>query len=147
MTIWFNSYITEWSWLSNFSPHPVGEWPTLEHAYQASRTLSPVERELVRRAHTPGAARNVGKTLTDRPNWSAIKVPVMKRALMVKFSAPELRQKLLDTGSEYLIHLSPWDSFWGADHRGNGENVLGKLIMEVRNELKTELDTRMKERV
>lgn len=134
--IFFNSYTKDYAWLSNFSPHPVGTWPTLEHAYQASRTVCPIEREYIRRARTPGAARTVGKTLTTRPDWSVVKVPIMKRALTVKFTDPEIRQKLLDTGTEHLIHLSPWDTFWGADHRGNGENVLGKLIMEVRDDLR-----------
>jgi ribA/ribD-fused uncharacterized protein len=118
--ILFNSYTKEWAWLSNFSPHPVGPWPTAEHAYQASRTTSPAERELLKHIEHPGYAKKVAKSFTTRPKWESIKVGVMKRALQRKFEDPALMQMLLATGTEELVHLSPWDSFWGVNTKGEG---------------------------
>ena len=132
MAILFNSCTPEWAWLSNFSPHPVGEWPTLEHAYQASRTLDPVQRHRIRFIQSPGLAKMIASTFDARPGWGIKKIMVMERALRVKFQNPELRQKLIDTGKEELVHLAPWDTFWGKNKEGVGDNMLGQMLMNLR---------------
>lgn len=71
--------------------------------------------------------------ISIRPNWDTIKVDVMKCGLIAKFNQnPTLRELLLSTGSNDIIENSPRDSFWGVGKDGNGENMLGKLLMEVR---------------
>lgn len=136
--IWFNSYTPEWSWLSNFSPHPVGDFPTAEHAYQAAKYLDPEYIEKIRREPTAAYAKKRGHsgTAQRRPNWEKIKVEVMRRALSRKFEDPELWEKLQATGTAHLIHLSPWDLFWGKNNQGNGDNILGILLMELRHACK-----------
>ena len=61
----------------------------------------------------------------------------MRDLLHLKFSSIELAQMLLSTGSEILQEGNTWnDTFWGVNaHTGQGRNVLGKLLMEVRAEL------------
>jgi ribA/ribD-fused uncharacterized protein len=68
-------------------------------------------------------------------NWNNIKVERMYNVLKVKFSDPKLKQKLLKTCNSNLIENSKTDSFWGFGKRGKGKNILGKLLMKVREEI------------
>ena len=58
----------------------------------------------------------------------------MSQLLMEKFANPKLREKLLATGDEELIEGNDWgDLHFGIDSKTRkGENVLGKLLMEIR---------------
>lgn len=48
----------------------------------------------------------------------------------------EIKEKLLLTGNEELIEGNTWgDRIWGTVN-GVGENRLGKILMQVREELK-----------
>lgn len=69
--------------------------------------------------------------------WDKIKVKIMFSIVLNKFSVNEdLREKLLDTGSKYLEETNYWgDQFWGVCN-GNGRNMLGQILMEVREVLK-----------
>jgi predicted NAD-dependent protein-ADP-ribosyltransferase YbiA (DUF1768 family) len=59
----------------------------------------------------------------------------MKQLLKLKFNNPDLQQKLIATYPEELIEGNYWhDTYWGVCE-GVGENHLGKLLMEIRNEL------------
>ena len=69
-------------------------------------------------------------------NWSKIKVDRMYNVLKVKFSDVELREQLLETGNSILIEDSKTDPFWGAGKKGTGKNMLGKLLMKVREEIR-----------
>lgn len=134
--ILFNSYIPEYLWLSNFSPHPVMDFPTAEHAYQAMKSTDESEWAKMKQCKSPAQAKKYSYTLQHlRPNWDKVKVPIMRRVLTVKFRDPELGQKLLDTGDEELVHLSPWDTYWGVDKNHKGHNTQGILLMELREEL------------
>ena len=54
----------------------------------------------------------------------------------MKFNIPELKQKLLETGNTELVEGNTWgDTFWGV-YNVEGENILGRLLMKVREELK-----------
>ncbi len=127
-------------WLSNFWPAEVVldgvAYPTVEHAYQAAKTLCPTEREFVRAATTPGAAKRCGKRITLRPDWDKVKSAVMLNLVRQKFDLDPLGAWLLATADHELIEGNTWgDTFWGMCH-GRGQNVLGKILMRVRNELK-----------
>ncbi len=71
-----------------------------------------------------------------RDDWEAVKEDVMINALRKKFQSPELRQMLLSTGKQELIENSPYDRYWGCGRDGRGNNRLGKLLMQVREELR-----------
>lgn len=74
-----------------------------------------------------------------RSDWDEVKVDIMREALNSKFTQNSgLRSKLLATGDEYLEERNDWyDVFWGT-YLGKGENMLGKLLMELREELTNE---------
>jgi ribA/ribD-fused uncharacterized protein len=132
----------EYRFLSNFYyPSVVKddmglEYTSVEAAYQAAKTLDYAKREPFT-CMSPNQAKKVGRTLQPlRPDWEEVKIEVMRGFLKQKFSDPELKQKLLDTGSRELIEGNWWgDRFWGVC-KGKGKNWLGKLLMELRNELR-----------
>jgi len=129
----------EYRWLSNFAPVliqlPDGDYPSVEHAYQAEKTIDPVERRFIRTANSPGEAKRRGRRVTIRPDWDDIKVDVMYRLVQCKFKQEPYRSRLIATGSREIVEGNRWgDTFWGMCH-GKGTNMLGKLIMEVRSEI------------
>ena len=75
-------------------------------------------------------------TLKIRDDWDDIKLNIMKEALIAKFTQNQkLKTLLLNTNNASIIEDSPRDSYWGIGKDKNGENMLGKLLMEVREEL------------
>jgi ribA/ribD-fused uncharacterized protein len=126
-----------YDFLSNFHPAPVRldgvEYPTVEHAYQAAKTLDDVERAHVRSAPTPAEAKTRGGQVTMRRDWNDIKVAVMRDLLRQKFADGVLRERLLATAPHVLIEGNTWgDRFWGVCN-GEGQNWLGRLLMEIRD--------------
>ncbi len=72
-----------------------------------------------------------------RPDWDDIKVGVMRDILRAKAEQHEyVRRKLLATGNRELIEDSWRDDFWGWGPNRDGKNMLGKLWMEIRAELR-----------
>lgn len=140
------SFTGEFRFLSNFYLHPVeyegAVCKSAEHAYQAAKTLDPLEKETVRRLQKPGQAKRAGRLLTLRKDWDEVKLQVMEEILRRKFSTEPLRSWLLETGDAELIEGNTWgDLFWGAvrrDGRWEGRNYLGKLLMFIREELRKE---------
>jgi len=127
--------------LSNFYPSEIEVdgllWATVEHYYQAMKTLDPAARERIRTAATPGVSKRLGRRVDLRPDWEAVKIPVMRRALAHKFThETEAGHYLLESGDGVLIEGNTWgDRFWGVDG-GVGENWLGHLLMARRAELR-----------
>ena len=63
----------------------------------------------------------------------------MYRICLAKFTQnPDLAKRLLDTGDEILEEGNTWhDTYWGVDLKtGEGKNMLGSILMRVRNELR-----------
>lgn len=144
------SFTGEYSVLSNFAPTPVTyrglTFPSVEHAYQAAKTTDLEQRRIIANLKTAAKAKRYGRTLDLRPDWEQVKVPIMKALLRQKFSNSgdsaliDARRVLLETGDEHLEEGNTWgDNFWGTVD-GIGLNMLGKLLMEVRNEIKQETD-------
>jgi ribA/ribD-fused uncharacterized protein len=143
MAIYFYSKNEENSWLSNFSPHGVemdGLWfPTVEHYFQAQKFHDEDYREKIRIAKTPAESKTLGRSrkVKLRDDWEEVKEEIMHAACLKKFQAhPELCQRLLSTGDEELIESAPNDYFWGCGRNGSGQNKLGQILMQVREELK-----------
>lgn len=127
--------------LSNFWPADVEFdgiiYPTVEHAYQAAKTIDLNEREWIRLSPTPGKAKRNSKQLTLRPDWDEVKIGIMTDLLYQKFTKHEdLKQKLLSTGDSIIQEGNAWgDTFWGVSD-GGGMNMLGSILMEIRSKLK-----------
>lgn len=133
-----DSFRDEYSFLSNFYPSIVEfeghVYPTVENAYQAAKCENINDRKQFLNIK-PGHAKRLGAKI-KRKNWFDINIEIMKQLLTKKFSDQKLREKLLATGNNELIEGNNWnDIFWGVCN-GIGENHLGKLLMQVREELK-----------
>jgi ribA/ribD-fused uncharacterized protein len=60
----------------------------------------------------------------------------MRKAVRAKFTQhPDLRAILLGTGDARLVEHTENDSYWGDGGDGSGKNWLGKILMEIREEL------------
>lgn len=134
------SFDGEFRFLSNFWPSKVHfegmEFNSVEHAYQAAKTLDHDLRMKIRNLKTANDAKKAGKRVDLRADWENVKLSIMLGLLREKFAIPELRQQLLDTGNAELIEGNWWgDTYWGVC-RGRGSNHLGKLLMLVRKEIK-----------
>ncbi len=129
----------QYRFLSNFHCSPIefeGRlWRSVEHAYQATKSLDDNVRDQICRMSKPGDAKRFGRTIVLRPDWEEVKLAVMLCLLELKFAIDPLRMALLQTGDEELIEGNYWgDRFWGVC-AGTGQNHLGKLLMQVRAEL------------
>ncbi|MDR3459229.1 MAG: NADAR family protein [Verrucomicrobiae bacterium] len=130
---------------SNFSPHPFElkgkQWPTTEHYFQAQKFPGTEHEEAVRLAKSPMIAARMGRS-RERPlrsDWETVKDDIMREALAAKFAQhPPLRQQLLDTENAELIEHTTNDSYWADGGDGTGKNRLGQLLMELREQLRTE---------
>lgn len=137
------SFRGDYSFLSNFFLIEIvldGErYPTVEHAFQAAKTLDKEQRRTILQAETPAKARRLGRKVALRPDWDQVKFDIMLDLLRQKFSQPDLRQRLLETGDAELIEGNAWgDRIWGCvlvEGQWVGENHLGKLLMKVRLEI------------
>jgi len=110
-------------------------YPSVEHAYQASKSTSEFVRETVANMKTPNEAKTAGKVLY-RPDWHVINLGIMEELIRKKFQDPVLRVQLLATEDFYLEETNTWkDTFWGVCN-GTGENHLGKILMKVREDIK-----------
>ncbi len=116
-------------------------WPTTEHYFQAQKFLGTPYMEVIRNLPT---ARMVFDRSRDprvfrwcRKDWEAVKIEVMYKALLAKFSQNEELKNLLEmTRNRELVEDSPYDSYWGVGGAGTGENMLGRLLMKVRDDLR-----------
>lgn len=134
----------DFAFLSNFYPstfrYEGHMYPTVEHAYATYKTLVESERNIIRRARTPGEAKKLGRSVTLRKDWDSIKVDVMRRFVKLKFENPLLREMLIATGDAELVEGNYWnDKFWGVC-RGEGQNWLGRILEEVRTEILAEIE-------
>lgn len=127
-----------YDFLSNFYAWPVRfeglRYPTNEHAFAAAKTLDPVLRHRIQHAATPRDAKRYGRQLRLRKDWEMIKQDIMLGLLREKFSSPVMARLLEDTGDAELIEANNWgDTIWGQVD-GEGLNLLGVLLMRVRQE-------------
>ena len=133
----------EFAFLSNFyeQPHFITDemgisYITVEHYFQASKSMDSAVRKRISILETPGKAKRAGRSVDLRPDWEEVKVNVMRTALIKKFSDPLMKAKLLETGDAELVEGNWWgDKFWGVCD-DEGANHLGKLLMEIRETFK-----------
>lgn len=135
------SFSGEYDFLSNFYEVPVSytyTYGNAEAAYQAQKAINRDEAfEFIK--YPPGKAKRMGRKIKLRPDWEDVKLDVMRDIVFAKFfQNPELASRLLATGDRELVEGNDWhDTFWGVDLKtGAGQNNLGKILMELREELK-----------
>ena len=147
--IYFNSRTPYFDIFSNFYNEPLkieGEiWKTGEHFYQAAKFAKNGLQEdaniyrLIVEAETPGTAKKLADEYFSEENklrtHQALRTFVaMSQMLTVKFAPGTFaRKRLMQTGDLELIHLSGSDFFWGQNRKGDDKNLLGKVLMQMRN--------------
>lgn len=130
---------------SNFASFPIRlknkTWNTTEHFYQAQKFENQAYQEKVRNAESPMKAAELGRSRKGRilKNWDNKKDNVMYEAVKAKFTQhADLRQLLLDTENARIVKHTENDAYWGDGGDGKGKNMLGKILMRVREELRRE---------
>lgn len=117
-------------------------WGCVEAPYQAQKTFVQSEQDEIWAAKTSNESRLLGQKVTFRPDWDKVKDQVMYECCLAKYlQHHDLRTQLLATGDEELVEDSPVDSYWGCGKDGSGKNMLGKVLMRIRTELKDESTT------
>ena len=129
----------EYGYMSNFykcNQIIDGElYITNEHYYQSQKAITNDMKKWIRQAPTPYSAMMAGRNLKKselRPDWETFKISVMLNGLKHKFNQnKDLNDKLISTGDSVIHEDSPTDMVWGI----LGEDMLGKLLMKVREEI------------
>lgn len=143
-----SSFDKENFYLSNFYPCPVEYdgilYMNAEAAFQAAKTLDTDLREEFSLLN-PSQAKRKGRHIKLRYDWEQVKRQEMKKIVRCKFEQnKELAEKLIATDPKYLEEGNTWhDNTWGVCHCSRckstdqvGLNWLGKILMEVRSELR-----------
>lgn len=140
-----DQFTGRYRFLSNFHPSTVTcdmqlQYATVEHAFQAWKSLERKDRQMIMLLPTPTLAKRAGRQVKLRPDWEQIKEQTMRHLVWQKFSRHNhLRQQLLATGRAQLIEGNDWgDVTWGCvwqNGKWAGHNKLGLILMEVRKEL------------
>lgn len=134
-----DSFRDDYFFLSNFFEAPVTydgiTYRNNEAAFQAQKTLDPAARARFAEMD-PTTAKHAGRRVSLRPDWEDVKVSIMREIVRAKFTQHEdLRAALLATGDAPLEEGNTWgDRTWGTVN-GKGRNLLGQILMDIREEL------------
>lgn len=133
----------EYAFLANdypcLIPYKGWPYPCVTVAFQAAKAVTPTDVMSFRKKGVNARkAVKLGHSVPLPPKWDETKVAIMTALVMSKFrNDGELRRKLLATGKQLIFacnaHL---DTFWGIDEELAGSNMLGEILMSVRNALK-----------
>lgn len=123
-----HGFKNQYFFLSNFYDNKITynniTFKNNEAAFQSQKTKSLLQQKQFANL-LPNEAKRLGKQVSLRSDWESIKDNVMYEICKIKFSNPELKQKLLDTGNLELIN----------DNTSEGKNTLGKILMKIRSEI------------
>ena len=138
-------YEHDYYMFSNFSSFAIewkGKlWMTSEHAYHSEKFTDEALKAAIRETRSAHDALKLSHEHGGAycPDWAQVKVGIMKEILHAKVAQhPYVKKKLLETGEREIIEDSWRDDFWGWGPNKDGQNHLGKLWMEVRDEIRAE---------
>lgn len=130
--------------LSNWSAHKIKIWgkvfATADHAYHYKKfeKTSPTIAQQILKAPSPMIAKDIASAhrLAVDPKWEDKKLKVYKSILHAKLKQHnEVKKALVASKTCEIVEDSPYDSYWGTGADGRGLNMLGKLWMELREDL------------
>lgn len=134
-----------YGFLSNFYSVKIKyegiKYPSSENAYQAAKTNDTSIRKIFKNV-SASESKYLGNKLKIVENWDDIKKDVMYEILKIKFNNKEMKKLLLATENLKLKEGNAWhDNYWGdcvcdGCKHIKGKNILGKLLMKIREELK-----------
>lgn len=145
--IYFYTTKDEHGYMSNFARYELEcfgrKWMTSEHCYQAQKFsgMNVEDYDAVFNADRPMVAAALGRD-PNRPirsDWDTVRDDVMRFVVFHKFSQnDEIREKLLKTADAPLFEhdTKRGDRYWAIDKKGVGKNMLGVILMELREVLR-----------
>ena len=145
MSARINFYRTDdaYGCFSNFASFPITldgvVWHTSEHDFQAQKFAGSPYAEEIRQVRSPMTAARMGRSREHplRSDWEEVKDDVMRTAVRAKFTQHEdLRAILLSTEDVRIVEHTNRDNYWGDGGDGSGKNMLGRILMEIRAELR-----------
>lgn len=116
-------------------------WKTSEHYYQAQKFMDSDTKIRIQNAETPKIASIIGRDrkLNLRSDWEEVKQDVMFDAVYYKFKQNrDILQKFLDTGNARIVEATVKENYWGCGPNNDGQNNYGKILIKVREKLRTE---------
>ncbi len=152
-------FYTGQSPFSNFYNSPItlgtNTFHTAEHCYQSWKAAyfgDFVRREAILAEPRPAKAKFLARTIKnfDKAKWDLVAPRIMAYIVTEKFRQnPVAREKLLGTGGAIIVEATEFDPFWGSglnimddSHvdfaKWRGFNVLGQILMNVRERLRKE---------
>jgi ribA/ribD-fused uncharacterized protein len=146
-TIYFYEPEGRWGFLANFSTHSIRlhdrTWRTVEHFFQAQKFAGTFREDAIEQTSSPSSAKALAKSWAryKRRDWSGVRLLIMREAIWAKFTQHnDLALLLLSTDEKNIVEKTNHDRFWGCDQDGRGSNMMGKILMEVRADLRTSWD-------
>ena len=150
--IWFKKVKEEYGWMGNMAPYPItfeGKvWRTSEALFQGMRFDDEVIKEIIRKEKSPMGAKMKAKKYSDQMvvvPMSELDVEQMKKCVRMKFDQhPALKKMLMDTVGSHIYEdignrKGERHKFWGVkkinENEGEGQNMMGRILMELRDEL------------
>ena len=146
----FCSPVGKWWFLSPYAEFPINievdgkfyTFPTVEHYYQAMKFYATDERfNTILHLQNPDEARLITKTqaykINRRLDFDKHKFDIMEKGLRAKFTQnPQVAEMLKATGNAVLIKSCEicYKCGFGI---GSGQNRMGKILMQIRNELQS----------
>lgn len=157
-TIGFTSTAAEWGIFSNFAKTPMVvngiEFSCVEQLFHYIRINSDAERtaylQLIPNMGLKMKAKAFAKRGLERDDWRNISVDVMRFCLNHKYNASEtFRNELQRSKGKYIVenesNRRKKPDSWGAvydmeTHEFYGKNIMGRLLMELREKGKLEYE-------
>jgi len=134
-------FFGQFRFLSNFYILNNGVWfedltyPSVEHAYQAAKW--PLNQRTQFLDVTSGQAKKLGKLAPNfnAKKWNKNKTELMRSLVHQKFEKNLNLRKMLMLMEDYILEeRNSWgDCFWGTNEQGEGDNHLGKILMNIRD--------------
>lgn len=142
--ILFYSVSEKYGEFSNFAAFPINVggkmWPTSEHYFQAQKFTDSAHIKKIRNARSPMEAARLGRSrkVPIKKDWEKSKDSAMHTAVSQKFAQyKELKELLISTGNRKLVEHTVNDDYWGDGGDGTGKNMLGRILMTVREQLRS----------
>ena len=155
-SIWFKKVAEEYGWLGNMAPYPIkfdGKvWLTSEALFQSMRFDDDSIKEMIRVEKSPMGAKMKSKKYKDQMvvvPMSELDVENMRKCVKIKFDQhPQLKNALIETGKSLIYQDTgnkngKREMFWGvkrlSESEWDGNNMMGRILMELREEYVAEI--------
>lgn len=129
-----------------FSPHHIAKffldnewWLSVSHYYYANKVIDSDLKDIIRQIEDPTEAKSLCRTFPTKENWENLKYEYMYNAMGAKFlQNRDCLGVLISTKNKAIIEDSPFNYYWGG--KNNGLNMLGKILEQVRSDIRNKLN-------